>query len=80
MDDSKQHELLGELRTLCSKYGITDAIFGGTNGEMFIGYFGVDNPPQSMNTLVNVISNSARLYQAGREKVLKQFDKMAGKY
>jgi hypothetical protein len=75
MNEKELEDFRSELKELCGKYGITDIVFGGSFGNSFIGFFGVE--AKSMNDLVNIVCNASRLYQAGREKVLKTFDNMA---
>lgn len=76
MDKKQTEQFFKELALLTEKYKLKNCVFGGEDSEgKFQGGFNIDRPGKStFVTVMESIFNCAKLYQSGREKILKIFD------
>lgn len=72
MNEQKKQELRDELNAIKEKYGLRAIGFCATDSESadLIGFFGVGVPYLNAEYF-EAVFNTARLYQAARERVLK---------
>lgn len=75
MDNETQTELESDIVKICKKYGITNAVFGGSWSNKFIGFSSI--PRRDFRDDLESSLNAARLYQGCREKVYDILDRVA---
>ncbi len=66
-----------DVEELSIKYGLEHVVIGASEGEVFHGYFCAENEKPSPQDFFESVCNTARLYQAAREKTLGIFNQMA---
>ena len=76
MNDDKLNEARLEILSVMNKYGMKNGSFSANGPEKeMIGMHNINNEGSVFSDFAESVYNAARLYQSGREKMMKLFEK-----
>jgi hypothetical protein len=77
MTEEKIKEFKERIREVAIEYDVYDLCFAGETEEgNFLGFW-AGNDREHINSFMRCVTNSARLYQAGREKMMIAFENIS---
>lgn len=79
MTDEQIISFKKDIKELSDKYDLEHVVIGASEGDIFQGFFCAEKEKPSPQDFFEAVCNTARLYQAAREKTLGIFNQMASR-